>query len=139
MGVAGSIGGFLIGGLVAGLLFALLRRRKNNQPSPYGPLRISEPIASNVRDSFNRDRRPSAMSGPGNIFTRGGPLEDVSPSIATFRTDEISERRSSVSPELLGRWTGKTVYQKVANGTPNGYGYPGPRRIATLDFRNVRS
>ena len=139
MGVAGSIGGMLIGGLAAALLFALLRRPKNDQSSRYGQLRISEPIASNLRDSFNRDRRPSAVSGPGNVFTREGQLDNESPSIATFRTDEISERRSTASPQLLGRWTGRTVYQKVANPTPDGSGYPGPRRIATLDFRNVRS
>lgn len=129
----------LIGGLAAALLFALLRRPKNDQPSRYGPLSISEPIASNVRESFNRDRQPSAVSRHRSIFTREGPLDNESPSIATFRTDEISERRSTASPRLLGRWTGRTVYQKVANPTPDGSAFPEPRRIATLDFRTVRS
>jgi hypothetical protein len=141
VGVAGSIGGVVVGGLAAALLFALLRRPKQDESSRYAPLRISEPIPSTLRTSFNPDRRPSAISGQGGEFTRaggGGPPDNESPSVATFRTDEISERRSSGSPQLIGRWTGRTRYKPVDNPQGTGGGYLGPRRIATLDFRNIK-
>lgn len=138
VGVAGSIGGLVVGGLAAALLFALLRKPKD-ELSRYTPLRISEPIPSNVRNSFNPDRRPSAVSGQGE-FHRVAPSDNnESPSVATFRSDEISEHRSSASPQLVGRWTGKLRYQQVDNPQRNGIQYLGPRRIATLDFRNIRN
>jgi len=137
--VTGSIGGVLLGGIAAALLFALLRRPKQaDDPPRLAALRISEPIPSNVRGSFNPDRRPSAMEGPGGASTTIGDSDYESPSVATFQTDETSERRSSVSPRLIGRWTGKAVvYRQVENPRVEGTGYLGLGRIAPLDLSEI--
>jgi hypothetical protein len=155
-GVAGGIGGLALGCLAAALVVVFYRRPQRQQTGNSG-LRISEPIISRVRTSLPppppprplqrrsgpsgpSDSASAAVLGPRNGDVQGSPGGE-STSTATFLTDDRtpSERQvTSASPQLFGRWTGRTRYSQVANPSSLGEGYTGPRRIATLDFRSVK-
>jgi hypothetical protein len=153
-GVAGGIGGLALGCLAAALVVVFYRRPKPKQTGNSG-LRISQPIIRRVRTSLPPPPRPpqrrSGPSGPSDSASAAvlgprngdvqGSQEGESTSTATFQTDDRtpSERQvTSATPQLFGRWTGRTRYSQVVNPDSLGDGYAGPRRIATLDFRSVK-
>jgi len=132
-GVAAGIGGFILGGIAAALFFLFFNRpqkKKSNEPESQD-VRISVPYAPHARISDGRERPPPLGTPPELTGESGSTTSN------TWNTAEAAEASGSSGsvPQLIARWQGRTRTQNVEGGE----GYQGPRRIATLDFRNIRS
>jgi len=140
-GVAGSVGGFLLGGVASALLFLFCLKPKKRPESPkYEDVRISQPFTPHARTSDVPGPLPRAESNSppdAAIFESEESSSSNTWATADPSTSSHGRGTSATSPQWLGRWQGGTRYHPVSPGRKE-TGYAGPRRIATLDFRSVQ-
>jgi hypothetical protein len=127
-GVAGGVGGILLGTSVAALAFISRGRRKKEEP--YSGLQVSEPIP--IPRPSNDGAMPTIPDSPpvSPAVPEDRSIGEESGSLDTWQ----SQDRISLSPDLRARWTGGTRYDAVSP-VDVATEWNGPKRVATLEFR----
>ena len=123
VGVAGGVGGLLLGVLAAASVVFFRKRRQKKEGQPYTGVQISEPFVDPRLP--NVEASPVQSGSPTSAPPR--PTFEETGSLNTWQTGE----RDSISPELRARWTGGTRYEPLSPEEQ----VQGARRIATLEFR----
>ena len=136
-GVAGGLGGLLLGAALAAV-FVVFQSRRKQQQARYTWLNISEPIPNPRPSNGGSATRIQGLAVPLSPASGVGGVANASSETESLQNGDISEGRpSNLSPEMRARWAGGTRYEPLTPEVAAAQ-EQAAIRIATLDFRPAR-